>query len=100
MYRLSDDRDQAMKMMKRSRRLMCWLPGTDCGLCGAPSCQSLAEDIVRRRADLSQCVFIRESNMGKELMDRERSAGIMRRIWGDNNFTRNCNKKGAENESN
>ena len=100
MYRLSDDRDKALKMMKRSRRLMCWLPGTDCGLCGAPSCQSLAEDIVRHKADISQCVFIRESNMEKELMDRQRSANIMRRIWGDNNFTKNCNKKGAENESN
>jgi hypothetical protein len=100
MYRLSDDRDQALKMMKRSRRLMCWLPGTDCGLCGAPSCQSLAEDIVRHKADISQCVFIRESNMEKELMDRQRSAAIMKRIWGENNFTKNCNKKGAENESN
>ena len=100
MYRLSGDRDEAMRMMKRSRRLMCWLPGTDCGLCGAPSCQSLAEDIVRHRGDISQCVFIRESNMEKDLMDRERSAAIMRRIWGDDNFTKNCNKKGAENESN
>ena len=100
MYRLSGDRDEAMRMMKRSRRLMCWLPGTDCGLCGAPSCQALAEDIVRRRGDISQCVFIRESNMEKDLMDREKSNEIMRRIWGDNNFTKNCNKKGAENESN
>lgn len=100
MYRLSGDRDKAMRMMKRSRRLMCWLPGIDCGLCGAPSCQALAEDIVRKRGDISQCVFIRESNMEKVLMDRERSALIMRRIWGENNFTKNCNKKGAENESN
>lgn len=100
MYRLSGDRDEAMRMMKRSRRLMCWLPGTDCGLCGAPSCQALAEDIVRHRGDISQCIFIRESNMNKELMDQERSRGIMKRIWGENNFTKNCNKKGAENESN
>ena len=100
MYRLSGNRDEAMRMMKRSRRLMCWLPGTDCGLCGAPSCQSLAEDIVRHRGDISQCVFIRESNMGKDLMDKERSAAIMRRIWGDKNFIKNCYKKGAENESN
>jgi hypothetical protein len=38
--------------------------------------------------------------MGKNLMDMERSSEIMKRIWGDNNFTKNCNKKGAENESN
>lgn len=100
MYRLSGNRDEAMRMMKRSRRIMCWLPGTDCGLCGAPSCQSLAEDIVRRRGDISQCVFIRESNMEKGLMDRDTSADIMKSIWGEENFTKNCNKKGAENESN
>ncbi len=100
MYRLSGNRDEAMRMMKRSRRIMCWLPGTDCGLCGAPSCQSLAEDIVRRRGDISQCVFIRESNMEKGLMNRDTSADIMKSIWGEESFTKNCNKKGAENESN
>jgi len=100
MYRLSVDRDEAMRMMKRSRRIMCWLPGTDCGLCGAPSCLSLAEDIVRRRADLSNCVFIRETNQEKRLMARETSSRIMKRTWGENNFEKNCNKKGAENESN
>jgi iron only hydrogenase large subunit-like protein len=100
MYRLSGDRDEAMRMMKRSRRIMCWLPGTDCGLCGAPSCQSLAEDIVRHRANISQCVFLRESNMEMNLMDQKKSSEIMKQIWGDNNFEKNCNKKGAENESN
>lgn len=100
MYRLSGDRDKAMRMMKRQRRLMCWLPGIDCGLCGAPSCQSLAEDIVRNRGKISQCVFIREVNMEKKLMRPEKSSKIMRRLWGENNFTKNCNKKGAENESN
>lgn len=100
MYQLSTNRDEAMRMMKRSRRIMCWLPGTDCGLCGAPSCQSLAEDIVRGHADISQCVFIRESNIDKQLMEREKAFNIMKRIWGENNFTKNCNKKGAENESN
>ena len=61
---------------------------------------SNTEDIVRRNANISQCVFIREGNMDKKLMDRERSTGIMKHIWGENNFEKNCNKKEAENESN
>jgi len=100
MYRFSVDRDKAMKMMQRSRRLMCYLPGTDCGMCGSPSCQSLAEDIVRRRANVSDCVFIRESMIEKGIMNPETSNRIMKKIWGNENFEKNCYKKGAENESN
>lgn len=100
MYRFSVDRDKAMKMMKRSRRLMCFLPGTDCGVCGAPSCQSLAEDVVRGKAHVSDCIFIRQSMIEHGKLHVDTSHAIMRKIWGGNNFEKNCNKKGAENESN
>jgi len=33
------------------------LPGLDCGSCGAPTCRSLAEDIVRGQADEIDCIF-------------------------------------------
>ncbi len=100
MYRLDSDRDRAMKMMKRSRRLMCFLPGTDCSMCGSPSCQGLAEDIVRHRANVSDCIFIRQKMLESGKLSPETSARIMKRIWGEENFEKNCNKKGAENESN
>lgn len=99
MYRLSDDREQAMKMMQRSRRLMCYLPGTDCGICGAPTCLTLAEDVVRHRANISDCIFIRQSLEEKKTLDSATSQKIMRNIWGNENFEKDCNKKGAENES-
>jgi hypothetical protein len=100
MYRLDSDRDKAMKMMKRSRRLMCFLPGTDCSMCGSPSCQGLAEDIVRHRAHVSDCIFIRQKMLGRGILSPETSQRIMKEIWGEGNFEKNCNKKGAENESN
>lgn len=100
MYRLDSDRDRAMKMMKRSRRLMCFLPGTDCSMCGSPSCQGLAEDIVRHRANVSDCIFIRQKMLGSGKLSPETSQRIMKQIWGEENFKKNCNKKGAENESN
>lgn len=99
MYRLASDRDKAMRMMMRSRRLMCWLPGTDCGLCGAPSCHALAEDVVRNRASISDCVFVREKNVSAGIMSLATASGRFRRIWGEENFEKNCNRKGAENES-
>ena len=33
------------------------LPGLDCGACGAPSCQCLAEDIVQGRAHEMDCIY-------------------------------------------
>ena len=43
---------------------MCYLPGIDCGACGNPNCQSLAEDIVRHEAQFSDCIFM-QRNMEK-----------------------------------
>ncbi len=36
------------------------LPGKDCGLCGCPTCASLAEDAVLGRASVSDCRYVRE----------------------------------------
>ena len=34
------------------------LPGLDCGSCGAPTCKTLAEDIVRGEASEKDCIFV------------------------------------------
>ncbi|MBP8856245.1 MAG: ferredoxin, partial [Oscillospiraceae bacterium] len=39
------------------------LPGLDCGSCGAPSCQSLAEDVVRGKAEVEDCVVLMRQRM-------------------------------------
>ena len=46
MMQLDDDIMEAMKKFERMEEVLCSLPGLDCGACGAPSCQGLAEDIV------------------------------------------------------
>lgn len=55
--RLDKDISEAMKKMQRLREIEKTLPGLDCGTCGAPSCHDLAEDIVRGRASIEDCVF-------------------------------------------
>lgn len=56
--KLSDDMNEALRMMADIDRLCEELPGLDCGSCGAPSCRALAEDIVRGHANKNQCIFI------------------------------------------
>lgn len=55
--KLADNVIKAMHMMSRLREIEASLPGLDCGICGAPSCHALADDIVRGYAEESDCVL-------------------------------------------
>ena len=65
----------ALEKMDKARRLRALLPGIDCGACGTPSCEALAEDIVCRDASLHACVFM-----------KTRDPAIMEKIWGKRLF--------------
>ncbi|HPW27685.1 MAG TPA: (Fe-S)-binding protein, partial [Tenuifilaceae bacterium] len=67
------------------------LPGIDCGVCGTPSCQALAEDIVQGEGSLSQCVFLQKI-MEQNKLDPKHSFRIMKKIWGENRFIKDCDK--------
>jgi iron only hydrogenase large subunit-like protein len=54
---LDADMLKAMIMLEEMEHLQGLLPGLDCGSCGAPTCQALAEDIVRGNAVETDCVF-------------------------------------------
>jgi Na+-translocating ferredoxin:NAD+ oxidoreductase RNF subunit RnfB len=43
---------------KRTEELLKGLPLLNCGLCGAPTCKSHAEDVSALRAEISECVFL------------------------------------------
>jgi iron only hydrogenase large subunit-like protein len=47
--------------LQRLEEISAVLPGKDCTLCGCPDCRTLAEDIVRGRAALADCV-LRDTN--------------------------------------
>lgn len=55
--KLDEDLRKAMQKMSEMNELEKILPGLDCGTCGAPSCQDLAEDIVRGKTCIEDCVF-------------------------------------------
>jgi len=89
--KLDDSMVKAMSKMERANKYLCYLPGIDCGVCGAPSCQALAEDIVQGEGFLSQCVFLQKI-MEQNKLDPKHSFRIMKKIWGENRFTKDCDK--------
>ncbi len=97
--KLDEDVSVAMKKMARKRRMMCFLPGFDCGACGAPDCQTLAEDIVQGRAQISHCVFLQQQLVNQNLLSHEKAFKITGEIWGSERLEKNCNKIGAEDEN-
>jgi iron only hydrogenase large subunit-like protein len=57
---LDEDISQALDKMKRINELRAKLPQKDCGVCGAPTCDALARDIVMNEAKLSDCIFMKQ----------------------------------------
>jgi len=51
------------------------LPGLDCGACGAPSCEALAEDVVRGVGQVTDCVLLRCRQLEARLRTKERKGG-------------------------
>ncbi len=63
--KLADNVREAMVKMKELNDIFEMLPGLDCGTCGAPSCRDLAEDIVRGKASINDCVFFTSENISE-----------------------------------
>ncbi len=55
--KLDEDMASAIRKMEQMEQILDDLPGLDCGSCGSPNCQALAEDVVRGLATEMDCVF-------------------------------------------
>jgi len=90
MMKLDEDMAEAMRKMRRVKEIMKCLPKVDCGACGAPNCQTLAEDIVQERAVINHCIFIQRIFEKKGIIEWEQSYEIMKEIWGNDKLNRKC----------
>ena len=75
--KLDDDFMTAMHMMEEIEEIYQRLPGLDCGSCGSPSCRTLAEDIVRGKANEIDCIFILKEKVGYLAEEMENLLGKM-----------------------
>jgi anti-sigma regulatory factor (Ser/Thr protein kinase) len=55
--RLDPDMAEAIQKLGRIQMITRSLPGRDCGVCGAPTCAALAEDVVLKRAGVDLCPY-------------------------------------------
>ena len=80
---LDPDISKALAKMEKIERMKEHLPQIDCGVCGAPTCEAFATDVVCGQASLHQCVFYRLhlEQAGKMTLSEGRSN--MYAVWGD-----------------
>jgi len=57
---LDENPIQAIEKANRRDELARRLPRKDCGVCGAPDCRTLADDVVRSLAKLEDCPFVKK----------------------------------------
>ena len=79
---LDPDISKALEKMNKIKELERQLPQIDCGICGAPSCDALAEDIVCNGCKLSDCIFIQRNMEAHKTQKVEESLKTMENIWG------------------
>jgi len=66
-------RDRVSRV-KRAEEILALLPGYDCGLCGCPSCQTLAHDAAAGEAAATDCAVLSVERLRELRRDRRRSA--------------------------
>ncbi len=54
---LDKDLAKAIKKRKEKEDIYESLPKIDCGACGAPTCLTFAEDVVKGEAELTDCLI-------------------------------------------
>lgn len=59
---LDENINMALLKMQQINVLRAKLPQKDCGVCGAPTCDALARDIVMGEAQLSDCIFMKNKD--------------------------------------
>ncbi|MCP4151214.1 MAG: hypothetical protein GY757_25955 [bacterium] len=55
--RETQDLAERIKEMKKKERIFAKLPKNDCSVCGAPTCETFAEDCARNEAEVTDCIF-------------------------------------------
>jgi Na+-translocating ferredoxin:NAD+ oxidoreductase RNF subunit RnfB len=91
---LDKDLAKAIKKRKEKENIYESLPKIDCGVCGAPTCLTFAEDIVKGEATLTDCIFNLPEKFAKlslelsELLDKSVSLHSIR-----SNINKAQNKK-------
>ncbi|MBQ8195744.1 MAG: 4Fe-4S dicluster domain-containing protein [Oscillospiraceae bacterium] len=70
-FKLGNTFAESFNKLQQVEALNNELPGLDCGSCGAPTCKTLAEDIVRGDAAITDCIFVLKEYYNNKLNHRK-----------------------------
>jgi iron only hydrogenase large subunit-like protein len=96
MLKLDENITVALKKMDMVREILPCLPMVDCGACGAPNCQALAQDIVQGESDLEHCFFVQKRMENNLEYSSEDSLKKLTEIWGKEKFGLICKRRNKE----
>jgi iron only hydrogenase large subunit-like protein len=68
---ITKDLRQAIAWRRQRATLLDRLPRRDCAACGAPDCETLAEDVLQGEATLDDCVFVKLERLEQALRAKE-----------------------------
>ena len=68
---LDEDISKALHKYEQMKKIAARLPGLDCGACGAPDCEALAEDIVRGEASENDCIVLLRERLSQCLVEKD-----------------------------
>ena len=91
--KLDDNMAEAMRKMQRINKIKEMLPHVDCGICGTPSCQAFAEDIVQKDADIRSCVFVQKILQQHNKLDLQQAIELMKKTWGEDKLDKDSIKE-------
>lgn len=80
--KLDDNLQKAMEKMEQINDIQSELPQVDCGLCGCPTCEALAHDIVQGKAEMSSCIFYQRRQELLNSKNVRANLDRMTKIWG------------------
>lgn len=82
MLTLDKDLSKAYQKLEKINKLKNYLPQADCGMCGAPSCEAFATDVVCKQVGLTRCVFYQRHLERLNDITRQECIAAMCSVWG------------------
>jgi Fe-S-cluster-containing hydrogenase component 2 len=67
---IDKDLKNAITMIAERKEIYSRLPQTDCGACGSPTCLSFAEDIVKGKAKINDCIYMFNDELKRKLKEK------------------------------
>ena len=83
MLTLDKDLTKAYQKLERINKLKMYLPQVDCGMCGAPTCEAFATDVVCKQVGLTRCVFYQRHLERLNDITRQECLAAMNSVWGN-----------------